>query len=195
MSSPPPLPLEPLTRTQVLLAMGFTALILLLVVKLWQQLGGVYPLPLGWSGLEVGLGILLGLAITLASALLYGLWPPYRTSAIIYLDLILKPLAWADLFWLGVLPGLSEELLFRGMMLSAFGLGWASLVGSSLCFGVLHLSSPEQWPYGLWATIVGLVLALSVVWTGHLLTAVVAHMVTNILWGGLWKWRYALSSP
>ncbi len=187
---PSPDPLEPLDRSQVMAAIGITAFVLLLITKAWQAWGQVYPLGIRWTVWELGAGLGLGLAITVASGGLYALWPQYRASTTLYLDLVVKPLAWIDLVWLGLLPGLSEELLFRGMVLSAFGLGWGVLLLSSFCFGLLHLSSWQQWPYGVWASVVGLILALSVVWTGHLLVAVVAHMVTNMLWGGLWKWRY-----
>ncbi|MEB3273634.1 MAG: CPBP family intramembrane glutamic endopeptidase [Prochlorothrix sp.] len=188
---PDPLP-EPLDRMQILVAIGVTAILLFTIAKIWQIFGQVTPLRIHWSWSDVGLGIVLGGGITLASGLLYLLWPQYRNSTQVYLDLIVQPLLWVDLIWLGVLPGLSEELLFRGMVLSAFGFGWLTLVVSNLCFGALHLSSWQQWPYGVWAMVVGLILALSVVWSGHLLVAVVAHICTNLFWGGLWKWR---SSP
>lgn len=183
-----PIP-EPLDRIQILGAIGITALILFTIAKAWQILGHVTPLSLHWDWTDLGLGIALGSAITLASGGLYVLWPQYRTSTQIYLDLIVEPLVWADLIWLGVLPGLSEELLFRGTVLAAFGFGWPTLILSNFCFGALHLSSWQQWPYGLWAMVVGLILSLSVAWTGHLLMAVVAHICTNLFWGGLWKWR------
>jgi len=187
-TSPDPAP-DALDRLQILGAIAITALSLLAIAKLWQIVGQVSPLTLHWSGSDLAWGIALGFAITLASAGLYALWPQYRASTQLYLDLIVKPLVWVDLIWLGVLPGLSEELLFRGMVLAAFGFGWPTLLVSNLCFGFLHLSNWQQWPYGLWATIVGLILSLSVVWSGHLLVAVVAHTCTNLFWGGLWKWR------
>ncbi|MGA1262472.1 MAG: CPBP family intramembrane glutamic endopeptidase [Prochlorothrix sp.] len=193
-TSPDPAP-DALDRIQILGAIGITALSLFAIAKLWQIVGQVSPLTLHWSGADFAWGIALGLAITLASAGLYALWPQYRASTQLYLDLIVKPLVWVDLIWLGVLPGLSEELLFRGMVLAAFGFGWPTLIVSNLCFGVLHLSNWQQWPYGLWATIVGLILSLSVVWSGHLLVAVVAHICTNLFWGGLWKWRSQQNSP
>ena len=56
------------------------------------------------------------------SSIIYRLWPAYRQSADVYLALVLKPLILMDLIWLGLLPGLSEELLFRGVMLPALGL-------------------------------------------------------------------------
>ena len=185
----PELPeVEPLSRTQVLIAMGVTAVVLLLIVKLWIQLGGAVLLPLRWSGLAVCVGLTLGLLITAASSLIYRLWASYRQSADYYLELVLKPLVWPDVIWLGLLPGLSEELLFRGLMLPAFGLNAEGLAISSLCFGVLHLSSPKQWSYVVWASIVGVLLGVSVLVTGNLLVPIVAHIATNLISSTLWKW-------
>lgn len=179
--------IEPLTRTQVLIAMGVTALVLLFVAKLWLHLGSVTLLPLQGTpeALLLGLGIALG--ITALSSLVYRLWPAYRQSADYYLQLVLKPLVLPDLIWLGLLPGMSEELLFRGVMLPAVGLNTTGVVASSLLFGILHLSGPQQWPYVVWATAVGLLLGFSALATGNLLVPIVAHIVTNLLSSYLWK--------
>ncbi len=133
-------------------------------------------------------GLGLGGAITVASSLVYYTWPAYRQSADYYLELVLKPLIWPDIVWLGLLPGLSEELLFRGVMLPAFGLDTEGVVISSLCFGVLHMSNLKQWPYVVWATIVGLMLGASAVFTGNLLVPIAAHIATNLVSSCLWKW-------
>ncbi|WP_347240423.1 MULTISPECIES: CPBP family intramembrane glutamic endopeptidase [Cyanophyceae] len=180
---------EPLSRTQVLIAMGVTAVVLLVAAKLWVQFGTVILLPLKWSPLAILQGLGLGLVITFASAVVYRVWGAYRQSADYYLALVLKPLVLPDLIWLGLLPGLSEELLFRGVMLPAFGLTFEAVIISSLCFGVLHLSSPKQWSYVAWATIVGVLLGYSALVTHNLVVPVVAHMATNLISSSIWKWR------
>ncbi|MCL1467401.1 CPBP family intramembrane glutamic endopeptidase [Argonema galeatum] len=186
-----PLPNDPefesLTRPQLLVAMGVTAILLLVVAKLWLQFGAVSILGVKWTNSALPLGLAQGLGITAASSLVYRLWPAYRKSADMYLALVLKPLLWPDLIWLALLPGLSEELLFRGVMLPALGLDIPALVVSSLCFGILHLSGLEQWPYVIWATVVGLVLGYSALATGNLLVPIVAHIVTNLVSSCLWK--------
>ena len=133
----------------------------------------------------LGLGIAVGIIIL--SSLLYRFWPAYRLSADMYLELIIKPLAWPDLIWLGLLPGLSEELLFRGVMLPALGLNLTAVVVSSLLFGVLHLSGVQQWPYMIWATVVGFALGCSALFTGNLVIPIIAHVLTNFVSGCLWK--------
>ncbi|MBD2094377.1 CPBP family intramembrane metalloprotease [Trichocoleus sp. FACHB-591] len=180
---------ETLTRVQVLIAMGVTALFLLMVAKIWQRVGGVPLLPLDWMGNAPFWGIGLGLGISATSAIIYRLWPAYRQSANLYLDLVIRPLAWPDLVWLGLLPGISEELLFRGVMLPALGFDLTGLALSSLCFGALHLSSLKNWPYMLWAMAIGAVLGLSALITGNLLVPLAAHIVTNLISGCVWKWH------
>lgn len=187
---------EPLSRPQILIAMGITAIILLVIAKVWIRLDPLPQVPLQWNVQHMLVGFSLGLGITGLSALIYQTWPRYRAAADLYLQMILKPLLWPDLLWLGLLPGLSEELLFRGVMLPALGLNWGGLIASSCCFGILHLSGPQQWPYVIWATIVGLALGYSVLVTGNLLVPITAHIITNLLSSMSWKWYFQhQSSP
>ena len=187
--------LEPLSRTQILVFMGITAVFLLAIAKIWQRLGAVPLLSVQintrawlWSlGLAVG--------ITITSGTIYRLWAAYRRSADMYLELVIKPLMWTDLIWLGLLPGLSEELLFRGVMLPALGFNLTAVVLSSVLFGVLHLSGMGQWPYVVWATIVGFALGYCALITGNLFVPVVAHIITNLVSGLLWKINHRQKQP
>lgn len=182
--------LEPLSRTQILIFMGVTAVLLLAIAKVWQQLGKVQLLSVQFTPQACLWSLGLATGITLTSGVIYRLWPAYRTSADVYLELVIKPLEWTDLIWLGLLPGLSEELLFRGVMLPALGLNLVALVVSSVLFGVLHLSGNGQWPYVVWATIVGFALGYCALITGNLMIPVVAHIITNLVSGTIWKVTY-----
>ena len=133
----------------------------------------------------MGLGLAGG--IVLASSIIYRLWPAYRKSADGYLEMVIRPLVWPDLIWLGLLPGLSEELLFRGVMIPALGFDLVAVIVSSLVFGVLHLSGLQQWPYVVWATVVGFALGYTALMTGNLLIPIVAHILTNLISSSLWK--------
>ena len=187
--------IEPLTRTQILVVMGVTAVILLIVAKIWQQLGSVTLLSIELTSNALLLGVAIALGITVASSLMYRIWPAYRSSADFYLELVIKPLVWPDLIWLGLLPGLSEELLFRGVMLPALGGDLVALIISSLLFGVLHLSGVQQWSYVMWATVVGFVLGFSALATGNLLVPIVAHIITNLVSSILWKAGNSVGLP
>jgi len=188
-SQPEDFDLEPLNRTQLLVAIALTSIVLLVVSRLWLSLDSVERLPLKVSLTHTAVGLGLGLAITAASTLMFVLWPAYRRSAEFYLKFVLKPLVLPDVIWLGLLPGLSEELLFRGVMLPALGLTPLGLIVSSLCFGVLHLSGIRQWPYVVWATVIGLVLGGSAIATGNLWVPMVAHVITNLVSSFFWKLR------
>ncbi len=179
--------LEPLSRFQILAAMGMTAIILLFVARLWLWLDDVRILEMRVSSPAIALGIGIGIGITGASGLVYRLWPAYRRSADMYLKLVLKPLVLPDLIWLGILPGLSEELLFRGVMIPALGFNAIAVVVSSLCFGILHFSGSEQWPYVVWATLIGGILGFSALSTGNLLVPIAAHITTNLVSSCVWK--------
>ena len=179
--------LEPLSRTQILVFMGVTAIILLGVAKIWQKLGAVQLLAIQFTTSALLYSLALAAGIILTSSIIYRTWSAYRRSADYYLQLVIKPLIWADIIWLGLLPGLSEELLFRGIMLPALGLNLAAVFISSVLFGVLHLSGNNQWPYVVWATIVGFALGYSALVTGNLVVPVVAHIITNLISGTVWK--------
>ena len=189
--------LEPLSRTQILVFMGITAIFLLAIAKIWQELGAVPLLAVQFTTQALLLSLALAAGITLCSGIIYRLWPAYRRSADYYLELVIKPLMWTDIIWLGLLPGLSEELLFRGVMLPALGFNLAAVFISSVLFGVLHLSGNGQWPYVVWATIIGFALGYCALVTGNLVVPVVAHIITNLVSGSLWKinhWQEQVSN-
>lgn len=184
-SNSPEIP--PLDRTQILIAMGVTAVVLLTISKVWQKLGSIAILPISFSQDALVWSVSLAGGIILASSIVYRLWPAYRHSADVYLAFVVKPLIWADLIWLGLLPGMSEELLFRGVMLPAFGFNLAAVIVSSLLFGVLHLSGANQWPYVVWATAIGFVFGYVALITGNLLIPITAHIITNLISSSVWK--------
>lgn len=182
--------MEPLSRVQILVAMGVTALVLLLIARFWLLFDPVILLSVKFNLVVLLTGIGIGLGITGASAIAYQCWSSYRNSANVYLKMVLQPLTWADLIWMGLLPGLSEELLFRGVMLPAIGMNVNGVIFSSLCFGVLHLSGLQQWSYVVWATFIGMILGTSALISGNLLIPILAHITTNLLASFVWKLRF-----
>ncbi len=179
--------LESFTRTQILVFMGVTAVILLVISQIWQKLGSVRLIPVNFTFSALGLGSLIALGIIIASGILSQVWEDYRRSAEQYLELIISPLVLLDLIWVGLLPGLSEELLFRGVMIPALGYDWFALIVSSTLFGVLHLSDVQNWHYVVWAIIIGFVLGYSAYITGNLLVPITAHILTNFCSSLIWK--------
>lgn len=178
---------ESFTRTQLLAFMGVTAVILLIIAQVWRILGSIRLIPIKFSVESIVLGVVIAFIIIVASSILSKVWADYRHSAEAYLDLIVTPLVIPDLIWLGLLPGLSEELLFRGVMIPAFGYDLFAVIVSSILFGVLHLSSVQNWHYVIWAIVIGLVLGYSVYVTDNLLVPIIAHSLTNFFSGLIWK--------
>jgi uncharacterized protein len=176
-----------LTRSQVLICMAVSAVVMLVVAKTWTFLFGITLVPLTWQPMHLALGIGLGLLVTLLSTLIYEIWEDYRIAANTYLEMVLKPLELIDIIWLGVLPGMSEELLFRGVVLPSFGMDAVGLIVSSLIFGILHMASLRHWQYAAWAVVVGFGLGAVTIATNSLLPAVTTHIFTNSLSGLLWK--------
>ncbi|NJM27327.1 MAG: CPBP family intramembrane metalloprotease [Pseudanabaena sp. RU_4_16] len=176
-----------MTRSQILIAMAITAIVLLVFAKAWMYLFAVQIVPLNLVPQNFMLGIGIGTGIALLSSLIYEVWPAYRKSADTYLEMVLKPLEMPDLIWLGVLPGISEELLFRGVALPGLGMNVVALTISSVVFGSLHMASPKHWPYTIWAMAIGFCLGTVTLVTGSLAPAIVAHIFTNSLSGLIWK--------
>jgi uncharacterized protein len=187
MTNPPQIP--SLKRSQILIVLVVTAFILVAIGKTWAFLFEVKSVSLNFSWLNLGMGVGLGVLVTALSSLIYEFWQDYRTAANSYLEMVLKPLEIPDLVWLGILPGISEEFLFRGVALPGLGMNWVAIAITSVVFGVLHMAEMKYWQYTVWAAIVGVGLGTITVYTDSLLPAVTAHIFTNSLSGLIWKLR------
>jgi uncharacterized protein len=183
-------PMPTLSRSQILICMAVTAVVLMAVAKGWIYIFGVIMVPVTWQPINLAIGLSLGMLITLGSHLIYELWADYREAANSYLEMVLQPLEKVDLIWLGVLPGMSEELLFRGVALPGLGMDNFALITSSIVFGALHMASLKHWSYALWAVVVGLSLGAVTIATHSLLPAIAAHILTNSLSGLVWKIKH-----
>ena len=90
---------------------------------------------------------------------------------------------WADLFVLAAIAGISEEILFRGViqpwMENAWGIN-AGLIGSNIIFGLVHAITPL---YTVLAVLVGIYLGLALDVGGdrNLLTPILIHGLYDFL--------------
>lgn len=86
----------------------------------------------------------------------------------------------AGVFVIGVMPGIAEELLFRGYiqtrLVARWGPGWG-IFWTSLMFGLWHMDLVQ----GGFAVMVGILLGYLTYRTGTLWPAMVAHAANNIL--------------
>lgn len=86
-----------------------------------------------------------------------------------------------DVGLLSALPGLGEELLFRGALQPLIG-----IIPTSIVFGFLHTGfSRRLLPYSVWTTAVGFLLGALYIWTGNIWGSIVAHTLINasgVIW-------------
>jgi membrane protease YdiL (CAAX protease family) len=90
---------------------------------------------------------------------------------------------WTDLFILAAIAGVSEELLFRGVIQPWIERSWgiaAGLIVSNIVFGMVHAVTPL---YALLAALVGIYLGLSLDYGGdrNLLTPIIIHSCYDFL--------------
>ena len=88
-----------------------------------------------------------------------------------------------------VVPGVCEELYFRGMMMRvANGLAAAVLVPlTSAAFSIWHVGTPAYLPHTF---LLGLILGMLTLGTGRLAPAIVAHTIANAGMGLLFLYGY-----
>jgi membrane protease YdiL (CAAX protease family) len=164
---------------RVWLSIGFEAS---LAGVAWA-LGGVFGQPplesFRWSALDAAVGVAATGPMLLA--FLVVMYSPWRGLGRIrrFVDEVLRPLF--RTYWLielGILAacaGVSEEMLFRGVLQPLLGrwlLPWPGLILASVMFGLLH---PISGAYVVLATLFGIYLGGLVLATSNLLDAMIAH--------------------
>jgi uncharacterized protein len=144
--------------------------------------------PVGWLQLSFGA---LALGAAAALPLLLGLWWTLTTGLSSVRRLVtlveeqLGPVlvsrSLAELAFLAGLAGLSEEVLFRGVLQAGLSLllpDSMALVIASLLFGLAHFVTPA---YALLAGVAGLYLGLVFLLQGNLLVPIVAHALYDFV--------------
>lgn len=160
-------------------------LLLGIVAIVRLKVGGVDLVRLlGFSRSTAGSDLLLGIAvgaIGLATALV-SLWllspflavPPFRQLPL-HAHLYLATIG-------AVVPGVCEELFFRGMLMkvAAPAPRWLLVTGSALAFALWHIASPIYLPHTF---ILGLILGTVFVARGRLAPAIIGHTLANASFG------------
>lgn len=151
-------------------------------------LGGAWLLwrPLTLAADADLLTVLLTAAI-LAGGLLGGAWllekrlPSFRTaSKLLERALSRLPISLPLALILAALTSVSEELFFRGALLSLFGASPFGVWGQALVFGLMHPAPLRGWSYTLYTFVAGLAFGYATLLTGSLWAAMIAHFAVNL---------------
>nr|GEW12718.1 zinc finger, RING/FYVE/PHD-type [Tanacetum cinerariifolium] len=92
---------------------------------------------------------LAGLVILISSSrfLLLKTWSDFAESSEASNQLVLTSLEPLDYAFVAFLPGISEELLFRGALLPLIGINLTSATAVAALFGILHLGSGRKFSF------------------------------------------------
>lgn len=87
---------------------------------------------------------------------------------------------WLTLLIFAILPGICEELCYRGFILSGFSRGrrlWLAIGLSAVTFGLMHMIPQQVFN----ATLLGIVLGLIAIRSGSILPCILFHILWNTL--------------
>eukprot|EP00271_Cylindrocystis_brebissonii_P002191 TRINITY_DN1258_c0_g1_i2.p1 TRINITY_DN1258_c0_g1~~TRINITY_DN1258_c0_g1_i2.p1 ORF type:complete len:383 (+),score=77.56 TRINITY_DN1258_c0_g1_i2:263-1411(+) len=156
----------------------------------WPVQDCTVSIPYGVSFPNVAVGVGVAAGVTLARFVLLQSWPAFAAASDASNQQVLPRLAWADLLWVGALPGLGEELLFRGALLPLVAPDWRGAAVAGAVFGALHVGGKRNAAFALWATGVGFVYGVAEVLSLSLALPVVAHATANVTAAALWKYQH-----
>nr|XP_027191712.1 uncharacterized protein LOC101508780 isoform X2 [Cicer arietinum] len=167
------------------------------MIRQVSHVASIEGLPILDCSTEVSFGfemwhleLITGLVVLISSSryLLLKTWPDFAESSEAANRQVLSSLQPLDYIAVAFLPGISEELLFRGAILPLFGMNWKSIAVASVIFGVLHLGSGRKYSFAIWATFVGLAYGYATVLSSSLAVPMTSHAVNNIIGGLLWRY-------
>ncbi|MBI4944312.1 MAG: CPBP family intramembrane metalloprotease [Actinobacteria bacterium] len=150
----------------------------------WIEKRPATELALGPAPRELALGLVVGAAafsLALGALVLGGLYTVRGGSGLG---------ATGTAFAVGVVSGVGEEILFRGILFRRLSLvvgTYGALAGSAVLFGAAHLANPGATVWGALAIAVeaGLMLGLAYVVTGRLWLPIGLHAAWNYVQGGV----------
>ncbi|XP_030449640.1 uncharacterized protein LOC115672035 [Syzygium oleosum] len=136
------------------------------------------------------LELLTGLVILISSCryLLLRTWPDFAESSEAANQQVLTSLEPVDYLVVSFLPGISEELLFRGTLLPLTGNNWNSVLLVAVLFGILHLGSGRKSSFAIWATFVGLMYGSATMISSSIVVPMLSHSLNNLVGGMIWRY-------
>ncbi|GMY26401.1 hypothetical protein FCV25MIE_21643 [Fagus crenata] len=168
-----------------------------IIIRQVSHVASVEGLPILDCSTEVSFGfemwhleLITGLVVLISSCryLLLKTWPDFAESSEAANQQVLASLQLLDYIIVAFLPGISEELLFRGALLPLFGFNWKSVLLVAAVFGVLHLGNGRKYSFAVWATFVGLVYGYATIVSSSVIVPMASHAVNNLVGGILWRY-------
>lgn len=167
-----------------------------ILIRQVSHVASMEGLPILDCSTEVTFGIemwhlelITGLVILISSCryLLLKTWPDFAESTEAANQQVLTSLQPLDYLVVSFLPGVTEELLFRGALLPLFGMDWKSVLLAATIFGVLHLGNGRKYSFAIWATFVGIVYGYATIVSSSLVVPMASHALNNLAGGLLWR--------
>ena len=93
---------------------------------------------------------------------------------------VLLPLDFGDLLFVSFIPGISEEMLFRGGLIPAVFPDWRGVVIAGVVFGVYHKGAGSNNAFVVWASFVGCIYGFAFLLTQDVYVPIVAHSSANL---------------
>ncbi|XP_068651734.1 uncharacterized protein [Aristolochia californica] len=136
------------------------------------------------------LELMIGLVLLVSSCryVLLKTWPNFAESTEASNQQVLGSLQPLDYVVVAFLPGISEEILFRGALLPLFGTKWESALAVGVIFGALHLGSGRRYSFAIWAAFVGFAYGMATILSTSLIVPMASHSLNNLVGGILWKY-------
>ncbi|XP_011649506.1 uncharacterized protein LOC101207590 isoform X2 [Cucumis sativus] len=137
------------------------------------------------------LQLIIGLVVLISSSRFFLLktWPDFAESSEAANRQVLTSLQPLDYAVVAFLPGISEELLFRGALIPLLGFNWASVVVTAAIFGILHLGGGRKYSFAIWATFVGLAYGYATIESSSIVVPMASHALNNLVGGILWTYE------
>lgn len=135
------------------------------------------------------LGLITGLVvvISLSRYTLLKTWPDFAESSDAANRQVLTSLQRLDYIIVAFLPGITEELLFRGGLLPLLGLNWKGALVVATIFGILHFGSGRKISFAIWATFVGLAYGYATIFSSSMVVPMASHALNNLVGAILWR--------
>ncbi|KAK6160311.1 hypothetical protein DH2020_003692 [Rehmannia glutinosa] len=136
------------------------------------------------------LELIMGSVILVSSCrfLLLKIWPDFAESSEAANQQVLTSVEPLDYLVVAFLPGISEELLFRGAILPLLGINSTSIFAVAALFGVLHIGSGRKYSFAIWATFVGLVYGYATTLSSSIVVPMASHALNNLIGGIIWRY-------